>query len=434
MSRVSTLGGSVEDDKDVPQPAAKVEIYELVFTNSGERLLGTWRGEATTNAAGQFTLPDVDPGEYYLLVRPARGKTGFVTTYHPGVADAENAVPIVVPPGARVANLKLTLARASTYSIRVRMPRPSNASSTTTPYFTITARSRGRFKTALMTPAGSSLFVSLGNDVYSSPPLPPDTYTVDATWAPGTGGFNTALVLSPRYREPKARFDVEVVDRDVDAGVVTNWLVPAAITGRMFSAAGGNDLPRFTASPFSLTWMDPVADSIVVTMNPDATFRLAGVLPGRYAINPQQLPSDLYLVTARLAGREVLDTIFDVESDTKGPLEVTVTSGASTVEGIVRNAKKELIPFGRVVLVPAPRWRGNPNLFKATFTDQDARFAFKGVPPGEYTVLAWDWVRQFSYLNPEVLSEVEKLGQKITVGRSATSTLELVAIEGARSR
>jgi hypothetical protein len=67
-----------------------------------------------------------------------------------------------------------------------------------------------------------------------------------------------------------------------------------------------------------------------------------------------------------------------------------------------------------------------------TKTDHKGAFTLRGVPPGNYTVLAWDWVRWNSYYNAEILAESEGRGVKVTVEARSRQNINVRAIEGSR--
>jgi hypothetical protein len=191
---------------------------------------------------------------------------------------------------------------------------------------------------------------------------------------------------------------------------------PFAVTPWLRGSTNGlTEPPNFPQYNISLVSAEPSAGSVRLLFAADGTFSLPELVPGRFSVRAQALPDGLHLVSARFAGREVVDTIFTVEQNSTGPLEFTVAPGARSIEGIVATAKDEAVTFGRVVLVPSLNRRGNPNFFTSVFTDHTGAFSFKGVPPGAYTLIAWEWVRLYSYLNPAVLSEFEGRGKKITV-------------------
>lgn len=427
---LSSVTGRVVDQNDQPQGNLIVELYELVYSVAGEKYLGQPRGSAMTDGNGKYRIENVEPNEFFLVARSGVGRSLIPVTYYPGVIDAENAVPIRVS-GRDVGGVDVRLGGADLKTIRVRVPRPTGVASDFTALFTVSTQSRGRFTTALMLPGGvATQFRALGNDAYASPPLPADDYTIDVTWRSPSGFPSGMALMASTWRYPKARFRVHLEDKDADVGTIVNWATPASISGRVF-AIGLDEPPKFTEYSFSLASAEPIADSVRLNVGTDGTFTLPALTPGRFSVRAQLTPN-MYRVSARFGGREVLDTIFTVENDSIGPLEFTVAPGAGSIEGTVMTKTDDLVTFGRVVLVPSLNRRGNPNLFVSVFTDHTGSFSLKGIPPGDYTLLAWDWVRSYSYLNPGALSEYESRGKKITVARGSENRVRLLANEGSR--
>jgi hypothetical protein len=427
---LSIVSGRILDQNDQPQPSVPVELYELVYSVSGEKYLGTSRGSTVTDQSGRYRIVDIEPGELYLVARKEVGQPLFPITYYPGAVDPENATPIRVS-GTEVGGIDIRLGGTDLHTIRVKVPRPAGVTPELMALFTVSTQSRGRFLTALMIPRTIvPQFLALGNDTYASPPLPPDNYIIDVTWRSPTGGPSGAALMAARWRYPKARFLVHLEDKNVDAGTIVNWSTPTSISGRMF--ANGLTEPDFPQYNISLVSAEPAADSVRLAFAADGTFNLPELVPGRYSVRAQALPGGLHLVSARFAGREVVDMIFTIEQNSSGPLEFTIAPGAGSIDGSVATIKDEPVTFGRVVLVPSLNRRGNPNLFVSVFTDQTGAYSFKTVPPGDYTLIAWDWVRLYSYLNPAVLSEVEGRGKKITVAPGSQNRVTLQAIAGSR--
>jgi hypothetical protein len=430
LSPLSSVAGRIIDQNDRPQSMVTVELYELVYSASGEKYLGQARGSTRTDGNGRYRITEVEAGEFYLLARPLQGRPLFPVTFYPGVIDAENAEPIRVS-GSEVSNIDVQLRDEGLHSIRVKVPRPAGVAQSLSAAFTISTQSRGFFTTALMLPilvASQFQQDPSQNDVYSSPPLPPDEYIIDVTWRVPNTSFANAAMIGSQWPNPRARFTARLEDKDVDAGTIVNWTSPISIPGRVF-ASGLSEAPGFRQFNISLTSAEPAADSVRLPFAADGTFVLPRLTPGRYSVRAQALPAGLHLVSARLAGREVLDTIFTVEKDSTGPLEFTVAPGTGSIDGTV-TLQDDPVAFARVVLVLALSRRGNPNLFVSVTTDPAGAFSFKGVPPGDYTLLAWDWVRLYSYLNPEVLGVHEGRGTEVTVGPGSQNRVSLQAVAG----
>ena len=130
--------------------------------------------------------------------------------------------------------------------------------------------------------------------------------------------------------------------------------------------------------------------------------------------------------SARFGGREVLTSGFTVSSDARSVLDLSIASSGGVVAGVVRGAKDEPISNGTVVLIPPNR--ENLNLYRTASTDQFGVFSIAGVPPGEYSVLAWTEARGKAYLDPVFLKAVENQAAKVVVQRGFTNTINVRAI------
>lgn len=428
----SAIAGRVLDEADRPQPETRVELYELVYSVTGEKYLGQWRGEAVSDASGAYRIAGIDPGEYYVVARPPKAKGGFVPVYYPGVTDPEHARPVSVLFGANLPALNVIVPTSFLYTIQVRIPRPAGVSRTDVAHFSISTQSRGSFRSALIMPAGTfgSAFDLVRDDLYESAPLPSGSYVVDVTWVAAGGGFNASVLLSPTWKPPKTRFYAVVRDRDVDAGAISFWTEPVSLTGSI-RMRDGSDLPQLQRAPVTLLWGDPSGGSVSPEVLANGDIRFDHLLPGTYAIRPSGLPPDVYVASARFAGREVLDELLKIEPDSRGPLEITLDRGAGKIDGVAIDGKDKPVSFARVVLVPESGLRENPSLFATTTTNLDGTFSLPGVAPGRYVLLAWDWVRLYAYLNPDYLREFEGKGLRISVGAGTTSA-KVPVIAGSR--
>ena len=73
-------------------------------------------------------------------------------------------------------------------------------------------------------------------------------------------------------------------------------------------------------------------------------------------------------------------------------------------------------------------FRGHPERYRKALTDQSGRFTLRGLPPGDYTILAWESVDGEAYYNPEFLRSYEGQGRQVHLeeGRRASITLKAI--------
>jgi hypothetical protein len=163
--------------------------------------------------------------------------------------------------------------------------------------------------------------------------------------------------------------------------------------------------------------------------NEDGTFTLTNVAIGRYQILITGLPPDTYLVSARSGTREILDAGYTVSGD-QAPIELVIGGPGSVgaVEGVVVNARGDLIPSSTVVLVPAGERRTNPAAFRSAITDQQGNFSIRSVLMGEYKVFAWEEVEPGAYVDPEFMKDFETRGEPLRVQKGSQSVVSVRVI------
>jgi hypothetical protein len=96
-------------------------------------------------------------------------------------------------------------------------------------------------------------------------------------------------------------------------------------------------------------------------------------------------------------------------------LDLLANGNGGLIDGVVSNEKDESVADAVVVAVPESPMRNRPDRYRKAVSDQSGRFILRGLPPGEYTLLAWDGVEGEAYYNAEFLKNFELQGKKISV-------------------
>jgi hypothetical protein len=78
-------------------------------------------------------------------------------------------------------------------------------------------------------------------------------------------------------------------------------------------------------------------------------------------------------------------------------------------------------------LVPE-RNRENYTLYREVTADKDGRFAFSGIPPGNYVVFAWQTVIPGAWQNPIFIARYESRGVPVVVEAGGERMVQIVAI------
>jgi hypothetical protein len=136
---------------------------------------------------------------------------------------------------------------------------------------------------------------------------------------------------------------------------------------------------------------------------------------------------DWFLKSVAAGGRDVSDSGFSLNSGI-GQIDLIASANGARVEGLAANQKDEPVADAVVVAVPESRFRDRPDRYRKAVTDQSGRFTLRGLPPGDYTLFAWESVDGEAYYNPEFLKAYENRGKTLHVSEGDRVSLQLKAI------
>jgi hypothetical protein len=127
-----------------------------------------------------------------------------------------------------------------------------------------------------------------------------------------------------------------------------------------------------------------------------------------------------------------LDSGFTVSGGTTA-LDLLASANGATVEGVATNQKDgpekdEPVADAVVVAVPEARFRSHPDRFGKALTDQSGHFNLRGLPPGDYTLFAWESVDGEAYYNAEFLKSYEGQGKALHVNEADRASVQLKTI------
>jgi len=75
--------------------------------------------------------------------------------------------------------------------------------------------------------------------------------------------------------------------------------------------------------------------------------------------------------------------------------------------------------------VPEEKYRKLPDRFVTGATDQHGRFTLRGLPPGSYTLYAWQDLEEGVYRDPDFLKSQESNGTAVKVEEGSHQNVEL---------
>jgi hypothetical protein len=318
---------------------------------------------------------------------PDKPEPGYTTTYYPNSTDPIFAGPVEVAVGAEMRGIDVRMTKVKAFRVKGKVAE---------------GLSQGKTLLVLLTPKGAGITgmvtrqmaVAQGDGTFEHKGVAPGTYTLTAT----TDGMSSLGVAR----------EVVVTDQHID-GLRLEAAVPLEIQGTVaIEGKPGVDLKKVQIT---------LESTEMLNLNPpkgkpeeDGKFTLKGVSPDRYRVNASG-PDGVYLKSARYAQQDVGDDGVEL-SASGGRLEIVLAQDGAQVEGAVSDADGNAISAATVVLIPSSRqWP----LFKETTTDQNGRFQFRTVPPGDYKLIAWTDIEPGAYQDPEFLKEYEGKAELLTL-------------------
>jgi uncharacterized surface anchored protein len=161
------------------------------------------------------------------------------------------------------------------------------------------------------------------------------------------------------------------------------------------------------------------------TAGEDGKFALKDVPPNKYWLQVRNLPEGAYVKLMRYSDQEVGDDSIDLSSGVAGALQVTLSMAAAQVDGVVQNSENKPVSGATVVLAPDS---GRYALFQEMRTGDNGSYSFKGIPPGDYKILAWTDIESGAYQDPDFLKRYESKAEKLSLKESDRKNLALKVI------
>jgi hypothetical protein len=256
----------------------------------------------------------------------------------------------------------------------------------------------------------------------------PDGSFVFNNVQPGAYRIHARAGTDSRTGPLLALYRIVVDTRDVS---VTLTLLPgASVSGRLVADPSKKGQPatfsgvRVHAAPANGSDVGDAAEADVAS---DGSFTITGVSPGRRVLVVEGLTYPWVLQRVIHRGQDITDTGVEADSGQAiGDIRMTITDAASEVSGTVRDAAGHSVSGATILIIPtAPEfWTRVSRRFGRTVSDADGRYRCRGLPPGEYRVVASRLDGQDFY-RPELLRQLSAAGAPLSLGPLDTPVIDL---------
>jgi hypothetical protein len=459
MALTGVITGRVFDGNGDPVAYARVFAMESVY-REGRRDLNTVQS-VLTNDKGEYRLFWLPPGRYHVAARPENaqnrmifsyiarpGTTGSVRdaaagqvvhhrvsetgesideiyrlVFYGGETDFQKSRPVEIGSGGNVGAIDIPIEAGKTRALRIRGVAIDG----------VTGRPLAGFMlNAMPEDASPTLVVSVG------------------TAADPNGRFEISGVTPGRYRL-RTGFSLDPVGMLVEVGntdlenvqYVRN--TPGKVFLRVAVEGRANDtdvdlLPIGLRIPGGSVKGAPVS--------PNGIREVSGRLDeGNYqvVVGPMFLSEDAsvpsgftvpaslknaYVSSIRMGNVDGLKQELEITGSADRSIEVVISPNGGTLEGLALSERGEPVAGAFVALVPTAPVPASqrPDLYRSAHSDSRGRFQFAAIPPGEYRLLAWEYVEPGAWKSLEFLSAYSARGKNVRIAEGSRERVEVVVL------
>jgi hypothetical protein len=427
LPRMSVISGRVLDDLGEPIAGVTVWVLQTRYIQGRRQLVATG-ANATTDITGRYRLLSLTPGDYAVM-----GTTretwphdsdpnqvfGYASTYFPGTSTAPQAqrVKLGVAQHASGIDFRLVAGRTSTV--------------------------RGTATSASGLPLGGET-VTMMREIGGPTMWMGSAVAVSSTKVAGDGSWTLSNIPPGEYR-----LSVRAAARGNDPaqeGQVTINVAGVDVEGlSLVAGAGGTvrgDVVTDDGSPLPAGFdrmqvrppFNPNARIMISVLHPDngrvqsdGSFEVQGVLSDTVlSIGP--LTGEWTLKALEVDGRDMADLPLPIEhGKTLSGVHVVLTSRPTTIRGALRDERHNPAE-GTVIVFPddSATWREGSRTIRATRLDQRGLFTFKGLPAGDYFLVALDSAQEGQWYDPEFLEGLKGRAKRVAIADAESKQVDLV--------
>jgi carboxypeptidase family protein len=414
------IAGHVSDEDGEAVQGLEVFALRVNFQPGGRKQVSAF-AQAVTDDLGNFRLPNLPPGSYYVsaggLIQHPMGAVGlkqsptggvqYRNTFYPGTSSLDEAQVLRVGPELTTNDIRFTVPTERNYTITGKV---------------LTGVGGPKLKDAEVScksvDAGAYTFGSAGETVQMEPDrsfkfssLPPGNYTLSVSTV-NAGVANELGFASIRVMDSNVHADIELGRAAEVHGTVD--------TSQGVSLAGKRITLEIFASGFYLLHESPGID-------PDGRFAVTNIAPGEFifTVSDAHGEESAYVKKAICDGRDYASREFTLAVGTVLDCDVTLAGDTGTVHGKVTDGENPA-PGLVVVLVPeSMQLRRIPRYTLTAHTDVTGQYKIAGVIPGDYLMFAEPPNADHGYFSLDFPERHTDIAAHVSVDPTTTQAVNL---------
>jgi len=408
---LAQVSGHVLDEDGDPMARVQVQALRYVYGQGGARQMNP-AGYASTNDLGEYQMLDLQPGRYYFVAavqqrmsrlppntRHAIPEQTYPNTFYPSALQSDQATASELTPGAQVTGIDFRLHKAPAFHIRGKA---------------VDSRTGEPLR-------NSMIQIQTHGNLFFKGVQSQQNGTFDAQGV-ASGSYTLFCQTEPELR---AQQTVDVGDHDVD-DVVLSLKPPFEISGTMrLEGDPPSAAQRRGPMQVSLNAMD-MGSAANTAANADGTFVLK-VTHAVYQINAS-CNAGAYLKSMHFGDQDVSNGKIDLTQQTSGALNIVCGTDVGQIQGSVQNESGQPAAQVMVTVAPDDEHQSRQDLFYQLMTDENGKFDYRDIAPGEYKVFAWESVDQEMLQSPEFRKAFESRAGSVSISPSGNASVQVKLI------